>query len=191
MSESFVVTHDNCEFVYSGSAGSAPLRKQGLDIFGPNAYMRGVGDVLYTVEKWFLSPVLFDTAMLISFVKTAQVGEAVEVQEPAASHSATVTPYVERTEAAEALITSHGLTSAAIAVEVALHESFEDVSQARIDYDPGDEEEDDHPWLRVYVQTSMSAAATLRARRQFYKLLNANAPRDQAAYFHLAFRLIP
>ena len=97
---------------------------------------------------------------------------------------------VKRTQAAAAFISEYGLEAEAEAAVKALRGSFSNIKQARLEFDPGDEEEDDHPWIRVYVQTEMDASSTLQARKQFYKALNRYIPRDKAAYFHLAFRVV-
>lgn len=189
MSESFVLTSDNCDFVYSNDTNNSLPKKQALDLLNMDEYVYGVSNSLYAVEKWLLSSVLFDTALLVNFLKAAQADEEISLQ---SYHPAVHTGLqrIERTEAAEAFINSYGLESASIAVEVALYESFEDIRQTKLDLDPGDEEEDDHPWIRVYVQTGMNAASTLKARRKFYKLLDDAVTSEESSFFHLSFRVV-
>lgn len=194
MSESMIMT-------FSPNASTALLartpksqRKTILQDFGFERHSHvGVADVPVLTETWQITDVEYDTILLRQFIKSAleAVAESVVTEaseEPleslAASHDATIT------EAAKSFIAAHSLQPATLLAVRFVAESFTDVHQVQLDLDPGDEEEDDHPWIRVYVQTGMNASATLLARKQFYKSLNAEAPREQTAYFHLAFRIV-
>ncbi len=194
MSESMIMTFPPSVSTALLAKTPQSQRKMILQDFGFERHSHvDVADVPVLTETWQITNVEYDTILLRQFIKSAleAVAENVIVtasekslESLAAAHDVTIT------EAAKSFIAAHSLQPATLLVVKFVVESFTDVHEARLDLDPGDEEEDDHPWIRVYVQTGMNASATLRARRQFYKLLNAEASREQTAYFHLAFRIV-
>lgn len=214
MSELFALTLDDAPYVKAGGLSSVPQRewtysphikrvntsqgKRALYCLQADAFKPRQSDISQFVTHWHLSYTHDDTEILTRLIKNIRIrgialstASTVSVTRlrPRVDSDASVLE-IDRTEAANTFIAEHGLERAARAAEDALKKSFEDIRQVRLDFDPGNEEEDDHPWIRVYVQTGMDASSTLSARRQFYKLLHASIPREESAYFHLSFRIV-
>lgn len=192
MNESMIVTFDHG--ISTALVANAPKlqRKAILQGFGDECHLH-LEDVPVLTETWRLTNIEYDTILLRHFIKSAvsAIAESVvprileeSFESVAAAHGVNIA------DPARSFIIEHNLEKATLAAVKSVSQAFTNIHEARLDLDPGDEEEDDHPWVRVYIQTGMSAASTLKARRQFYKLLDDIVTSEESSFFHLAFRVV-